>query len=462
MNGRDGPTRQRAAAGAAPTREDGLASNHPDTAPGAGEASLAQLLAVLWRRRLVVLGLTGLGVAAGFVYILVTKPLYRATASVRPGITAYTDLGGPVREWKLKDVTFWFDRGLYAEQVRETLGWPRDWPRPIIEAKFIARGSQNIQGGDVITLQTLSPEPGAAVEILEAAIDAFNTYAAADTLASGLALTRAGLEVRLAALANDRARLLTKRERIDLNIEETKKQLASIDAEKERVGLELGGIESANRLRQSLLAEAERQAQAASASREELERLLSRLTAGQEVAVPDSLVVAPAERTVAPWLLESLRRGDAGSAGTAAASVLALRRFEQRNRTLADSLRYEIELAASEVTDLQLKRDVDLEKERAAILTRVGDLHLQREQDIETERAEIDQRARGFSAQLAALSPLERIGKTQVSVRPVRPRRLRAVALSALAGAFGSLVCAFALDYLAAHRDEILGRRPSA
>ncbi len=395
--------------------------------PGDGETTLAQLLAVFWRRRLIVLGLTGLGLLAGVVYIIVTKPLYRATASVRPGITAYTEQGGPVREWKLKDITFWFEHGMYADPVREALGWPRGWPAPIIDARFIARGSQNIQGGDVVTLQTLSPEPQVAARILDLAIDAFNAFAAADSVASGLALTRAGLDIRLAGLETERVRLETKRQRIDLNIAETRQQLAGFDASRQRVELQLEEIESANRLRRSLLAEAEAQAKAAGGSRERLEAS----------AMP-------------------------AAAGTAAASALALRRFEQRNRALADSLRYEIEIAASAVIDLNLRRDVDLERERSAILTRLGDLQLQRERDYETERATLEQTARGYVAQLTALSPLERIGKTHVTIRPVRPRKLRAVALLTVAGAFASLAFALAWDYVATHRDEIRGRRDSA
>ncbi len=423
-----------------------------------GEASLASLLGVLWRRRVIVAGLTAAGLIAGFAYILVVDPLYRATASVRPGITAYTERGDPVREWKLKDVTYWFGRRMYADALRAAFGWPQWQPAPVIDAAFIPRGSQNIQGGDVITLQTLDTDPQRARRILDSAVDAFNSFAAADTTASGLALTRAGLEIQIANLRNEQDRLLTKRERLALSIADAEQELAGVAANRRRVDLDLAKIEAANRFRRSLLAVAEEQAGAAVHSREELERALRRVTAesGRPALPADSLAAALETRGIAPWLLESLRRGDAADAGTGAVSALALRRFEQRNRALADSLRYEIELAQGAVTDLELKRDVDLEKARVAATGRIGDLRLQQEQEVETERTTLEQAVRGKRAQLSALAPLERIGGTQVTTRPVRPRRLRAVLLLTLAGGLASLGAALGWDYLAAHRDEIL------
>jgi hypothetical protein len=350
--------------------------------------------------------------------------VYRATASVRPGITAFTERGDPVREWKLKDVTYWFGRKMYADALRATFGWSQRQPTPVIDADFIPRGSQNIQGGDVITLQTLDTDPQRAARVLDGAIDAFNVFAAADTTAGGLALTRAGLEVQLANLRNEQDRLLTKKERLALNIADAEQDLAGVAANRRRIDLELAKIAVANRLRHSLLATAEEQAAAALRSREELEQALRRLTA------------------------------EAGRPALPADSLAAT--IEQRNRTLADSLRYEIDLAQGAVTDLQLRRDVDLEKARVGAVGRIGDLKLQQEQEVATERMTLDQAIRGRRAQLSVLSPLERIGPTQVTTRPVRPRRLRAVILLTLAGGLASLATALGWDYLAAHRDEIL------
>ena len=266
-----------------------------------------------------------------------------------------------------------------------------------------ARGS--VPGGEAWKLKDIT-DPQRAARVLDGAIEAFNAFAAADTTVSGLALTRAGLEVQIANLRNEQDKLLTKKERLALTIADAEQDLAGVGANRQRTDLELAKIAAANRLRRSLLATAEEQAGAAVRSREELEQ--------------------------------------------------SLRRFEQRNRALADRFHYEIDLAPGAVTDLQLKRDVDLEKARVGAVGRIGDLKLQQEQEVATERTALEPAIRGRRAQLSVLSPRERIGRTQVTTRPVRPRKLRAVILLTLAGGLASLATALGWDYLAAHRDEIL------
>ncbi len=426
-----------------------------------GELTLAWLLGVLYRRRWLVLALTALGLLAGVFYGLVTPPLFRATASVRPGITAYTERGDPVREWKLKDVTQFFNKGAYADAVRRALGWPAGRPRPIITADFIARGSQNIQGGDVVTLATLVRDPQEGKAILDAAIAAFNDYANADTLASGIRLTRAGLEVRIASLEIDKEKLASKGERLTLAIAEVERELAQVDAQRRRAELELAKVEAANVYRRALLATAEEQAAAAHASLADLDGALAELRARRDRAAAagaDTLGRPADEATVLALWLGQQRNGTAEATGNAVVSALQVRRQEQRFRALADSLRYEIAVAAGTAEDLRLRRDVDIERDRSAVLKRVGEIRLERDRDLLTDRATIDQDIRGKRAQLAALSPLERIGRTAVTARPVRPRRLRAAAILTLAGLGGSILLALAWEYLSTHRREILGR----
>ncbi len=434
----------------------GPAWGGPASAP---DPSLARLLAILWRRRAIVLGLTLAGLLAGVVYGFVVTPLYRATASVRPGITAFTERGDPIRDWKLKDVTFWFNRSLYADDLRHAFGWPQDQHVPPIQAEFIARGSQNIQGGDVITLTVLDADPQRAARVLETAIGAFDAYVESDTVGTGMALTRAGLGIKIANARNEESKLDARGERLALQIAEAEKELASVAADRERYDLELKRIAHANEMRRSLLAVAEQQAREAAASRQSLEAGVQRLAKADTAAIATDPPAAAGAQGMLPWLMQSERRDEAAAAGTMAVSALALRRFEQRNLTLADSLRLELQLAENSVVDITLKRDVDLERTKAGILSKLGDLKLQQGQDIATARESLEQDIRGRRAQLAVLSPLERVGRIQVSAKPVRPRKLRAAAILTALGLCGSIGVALGWDYLTANRDLVLGRR---
>ncbi len=90
--------------------------------------SLPGLLNIVYRGRRLVLYATLAGLLAGIAYSFLTRPLYRATAQVRPGIVSYSDQGAPVREWALKDIVRWFRTMLYWEDMREQEQFAQRWP----------------------------------------------------------------------------------------------------------------------------------------------------------------------------------------------------------------------------------------------------------------------------------------------------------------------------------------------
>jgi hypothetical protein len=167
-----------------------------DAAP-VSSVSLPGLLNILYRGRRLVLLATAVGLVAGLAYSFLVRPLYRATAQVRPGIVSYSDFGAPVREWALKDIVRWFRTYLYWEDLRQLEPFAdRKGPPPIL-ADHIPEGPQYQQGGDVITLTCLDADPLLAVAILRSAIGSFNSQASQDSLGSTMHLTLGGARVRL-------------------------------------------------------------------------------------------------------------------------------------------------------------------------------------------------------------------------------------------------------------------------
>jgi hypothetical protein len=428
------------------------------TAPGT--ITLAALLNILWRRRLIVLLLTGLGVAAGIVYGMVVTPLYRATAQVRPGITAYTEAGGPVREWALKDITRFFQRQLYLPSVRRQMGWGPDQGFPVIHADFIARGAQNIQGGNVVTLETLSPSPDEARRILEAAISAFNEYAEADTVASGFFLTRRGLEIQIRQLQNETDKLDNEKAHVDIEIVKQKASLELVEAEQQRLELELQKVDQDNAYRSHVSEQSEREAAAALVGLGRVEDRLRDLPAAEPGAMArrDSLLASRGEDPLHFWLLATQRQNDAVAVSEMVLGALEVRERAFRDQARADSLRHVIEMSDYYVKDLRLSKTIELDKERVEIRAELADLQLQRDQEMVSQRVELEQQMLGKQAQLRALSSLERVGRTDASDHPVRPRRLRAVVILGFLGLLGSICLAFVWEYLAVNRDIILAR----
>lgn len=433
----------------------------PPGQPAGPVITLALLLNVLWRRRWLVVGLTLLGLAAGFVYGRVVTPLYQATAQVRPGITSFTPDGQPIREWQLKDIVRFFQRGLHGEIMREQLGWDPRLGTPVIRAEFIPRGTQNIQGGNVITLSTLAPTREAALNTLRLAIDSFVRYAQDDSASNGLYLTRRGLQIQAAQLRNKIDALDTRRQELDLQIAGKEAELQLVTLEAHRVDLETRKIGILNEHR---LGNAERSEQDARALREEMARVEAAIAdlraAGPGlIARRDSLAAALGQATGSPtWLMNALLNDEASALSEMVLGGLQLRSRAFLDESRADSLRQALALADFAVEDLRLKKEIELGKQTTDIRNEIAVLALERDGELANERVELEQEIAAREVQLRALTALERIGTAHASMQPVRPRRLRAIMILGALGLAGAVALAFAWEYLEVHRDEIFRR----
>jgi len=420
----------------------------PEAAPthGSDAISLAQILAILWRRRAIVLGLTLLGLVAGVVYGLVVTPLYRGTAQVRPGITAFGPQGGPIRGWQLKDITHWYDSGLYAESVAGELGIePADCP--LIEATFIPRGMQNLQGGNVITLSTLVPDQQQARTVLEASIRGFDAYSRADSTSNALALTEGGLRLRMDGLRNDLARIDTRHDLLGIEIEKQKAMLADIEIESKLNDIRYRRLRAEVGLRNRGLDDLE----------EEIAGLREDHTLLQEAA-----------GSLTGDMLRPMAPDSTGAAAPLAGQVLGdilahstdMRSRMRWSEIMSDSLSYQNEITSLNMDGFLLRSALELEQKRLEISSGLIQMEIERDQTLDQERRVLENEIRSIEVQLGMLASLEKIGATRVTEKPVRPRKARAAILLTIFGLFASIGAALTWDYLSGNRDVILGPRP--
>jgi hypothetical protein len=411
------------------------------------DINLASILNILWRRRLIVLGLPALGLLVGVLYGIFGTRRWEATATIRPGITAFAPDGGPVRHWQLKDITRWYDQQLYRRGLVERLGLARG-ARPVIRAEFIAQGLQNLQGGDVITLWTTGTSPELAAAILDSSIVLFEEYSEADTVSSQLKLTRDGLlleidglQARLEAVDRDEAALALKLDKaradsalvvaedlgmvlrmdaLDRHVEYCERRLVDLRDEEPRLVRDLDQVDLAMRR----LA-----AQGAAGS-------------GETVDVPD-------------WVRRDavLDGGDVLEALTRA--KLEVQHAVARNRALQDSLTFVAETKRLDRARLEIDRETTIRARIRESESTIGDLLLQRQYDLPHKRRDLRTKIHDREVRVTTLSPLQRVGTTVVSDKPVRPRTVRAVAILVVLGAMAGLVLGFAWDYVSGHRDEI-------
>ena len=431
-----------------------------DSSGPVDEISLARLLNILWRWKLIILLVTFVGFGAGIVYGLVTTPLFRAKAQVRPGITSFSEGGGPVREWLLKDIVSWFRRQLYWEEMKNEPRWDRYRGAPIIRAEFIPRGPQNRQGGNVITLDTLSPDPLEAVAILESAIESFIRQAAAETLSSTLFLTEAGIEVRMGGIRDDLEQLKAEKERLDLDIAEAKRRLGMVDLERKLIELDIAKLTASNEFHQRTLKVTEAEIERSLASLAEAQNVLAQSKASGSVnpAREDSLLASLSRDELTQWLLTNIAQTRTIQTGEMILRAQQLGQYVYRTRVKVDSLQYRINLENLEIDKLEGKRDLDLEKKRFDIEQTIAKLQIQRDRDLEHRRNQLTQDLTGLEVQLGVLSPLEKIGRIAVSSHPVRPRKLRATTILTILAFLSSIFLVLALEYYSRNKKVITAK----
>lgn len=395
---------------------------------------LASILNILWRRRIIALGLPLLGLLVGVAYGIMGTRRWEALATIRPGITAFDPSGGPARQWQQKDITRWYDLMLYRKDLEERLGLPAG-SAPMIRTEFIAQGLTNLAGGEVISLWTTATSPEMAAAVIDTSLVLFNEYAEADSVSSQIKLTRDGLLLQAAELENRLAAIDLAEEGVLLQLGEAEGDSLVVAEKSRNLVLEL---ESFDRKREYFL----RRVEELKAERPRLESELE----GLEAALARAGVSTDGGRAFAT------------STGVVEGLLDARLRLQENlsaNKAVADSMLYNSELAALDKSRLAIEGGSLLMSEMRSVERKIGDLRLKRKLDLPSQRRSLHFEIDARRSKLGLLSPTQRVGGTVVSDNPVRPRPLRAMAILVFLGTLGGLVLAFVWDYVSANRRKI-------
>lgn len=410
------------------------------------EFNLASLLNILWRRRLIVVGLPLLGLLVGVGYALWGTERWSATASVRPGITSFSAAGDPYRQWQLKDITTWYDKLMYRQDLNERLGLPRK-SRPVIKAEFIATGLTNLAGGEVVTLWTTGTSPELAAAIIDTSIALFQDYAEADTLSSQIKLTRDGLRLQVEVLKT-RLRTVDKREAgLNLDLQAARAESLVVAVLDKELGFELEKLSQKQSFFRKRMETLSQSRPAMEQDLDQIEEVLESVALGSPGSVDPENIPAWARRDAV------LDGGDV--LGGLADIRLRLQNQLERNAALVDSFGYELQLASLDYSRREIKRESTVESKLRDIEKKIGDLELEKNYELPVKRQEVHNDINSRLVQMGTLAPMQRVGATLVSDKPVRPRGKRATIILVFLGLIGGVTLAFVWDYVSANRREI-------
>ncbi len=421
----------------------------PPEALRESDISLASLLNVLWRRRWLVLLPPLLGLLVGILYGLFGTRRWEALATIRPGITAFSPEGGGFRQWQLKDITKFYENMLYRQDLVDRLGLPPN-ARPVIKAEFVAQGLQNLQGGDVVTLSTTGTSPALAAAILDTGIVLFEEFAEADSISSEIRLTRDGLQIQIAQKRAQLAALEAEALNLGLKIAAAVADSGKIETEAREIELEIARGDAETARHRNHLEILRDQEPRLAADLADLTAALTTVASAGSEGVPEGEVPGWVKRNAV------LDRGDLLQ--TIVTGKIAVEKALWDNRELQQESEAEILNLQFERQRLELQRQTTIAARRTAAMQQIGNLRLERVYQIPVKRQEIAADIREREVKLSTLAPLQRVGRTMVSSKPVRPRPLRATLILVFLGGIGGLALGLGWDYVDRNRREIFAR----
>lgn len=419
--------------------------------------SVGGVLNILYRRRLVIVAATALGLAAGIAYGIIVKPLYRATAQVRPGIVAFNAEGGPIRETALEDLVGWFDKKLYWRDLQQQEGYRTLKVAPIIVAEFVPT-LNFVAGGDVVTLTNLARSPERAKETLVRSIESYNNQAALDSLGSSLHLTRRNARLKMERLTQDMAKLDAEKERTQLKIDEQKRELTMVGLQRQSLELDLQRLREENAWRGRAVTELRAEAGAGRDRVKEADKLLAR-TMETEKQTGGGIAAGEGAGAVSEVLLQTASREQAGRAGELLGTVNSMSLGVINANVRADSLAAVITANELEMRRLRLVLEIELAKKTADIEQKIHDLQIVIDRDLPRERALLQADRDAEQTKLDVAAPLQRLGVVTATEKPVRPRKARAAAILTFLGLCGGTALALGWEYFENNRAVITATR---
>jgi len=371
---------------------------------------------------------------------------------------AYTPDGAPLRGWAREDIINYFESSLFWDDMRQDPRLEHLSGPPVVEATYVPSAMQFMAGGDVITLNNLSTSPQEAVHVLDVAMEAFNRMGRRDTLGGDLSLSVRGIEITMDRIRADVEMVGAKEERAKLEIEELNRQIAVVDYEESRLKLDLETIGEVNDWRRRSVASLDEEIKTATGRLVQAEEMLA-LSLQSESQAGGGLGDSPGSDPVDTVLRQTASREQAGRVGELLVRVNDLSHAIHTNRVKADSLTMQISAAENEMARLRLMGEVVLDKKREDIKQAIADKNIILARDLPNEKTHLEGQLLSEQVKLNMITPLELVGRTTATDRPVRPRKPRAISILTILALFGGIGLALTLEYIQANRQAIFQAR---
>ena len=364
------------------------------------EIDLGELLAILWRRRSVMIGVVLLCTLLGLVYCLITTPLFEIDSQIRPGITGYDSKGSEVRSLTPEAIKFWFSKKGYSGIITKKSS---NLSRPI----DIKASSQ--KDSDMVDISFYWPDKDQGVAILKKILQAFS-----DTLNKNM-----HQEIEI-----NKKKLEEKISRLKLQLQQTLNMLQDLEGQVQQ--------------RKNNITLLEAMIITLDKNKVQMQRAKKRIEQQVKNVYDNTNELIELRK-------EMIKAGS--KAGIDKFALLMYSNIVQQNISYITNLEQRLATIEKEINEFHVKK-AENKGEIENIKIEIQNLTSKLKKEIPLRQKSLEKQINIVRAQEAALQPIEIIQAPFSSPKPVKPKTKLVMTLSVVLGFFLAIFAAATIEFL--------------
>ena len=356
--------------------------------PVEDEIDLADILAVFWRHRLLIVVVTLSVIAVGAVYCFTSTPLYEINAQVRPGVTSYTSNYKEKRSLTPGAIKYWFSKKAYASYLNDVSGGKHRRTIPTIRATT-NRNSR------IINLLLYWPDHKEGKFLLEKALEAFS-YTFKKNLKGEIAIGKNRLQQKIGQLKLQLQQIENNKNELKGDIKEKENKILLLKKRLDTLKKDRKEKEKTKKYVETHLKEVYKNTDQFIRLRKEM------ITAGT-------------------------------FAGVDKFSLLMLSNIVQQNISYASNLEKRISTLEKELNDFIIQ-EMQFKSEIDKIHLAIAQLRSRLSKELPIKEQALEKQIDVIKSEINTIQPLEIVQSPFSSLGPVKPRKKMIMALSAVMG----------------------------
>ncbi len=420
------------------------------------EIDLLSLIAVLWQRKKLIIGVVvGLTVLAAVLVTFVMTPRYRIKALISPGIIGFNEAGQPLQAASPSDLQQWLTDGGYMDDMISRLS-PEALEKGLIPGPNSIK--VNVPGnGQIMTVSLYSPAPEQAKQSLDMILEIMTQKQ------SSYEHAKTNLEKNMAVLSEQLENWDIQQTRYFVGVGKFTRELELMKKDLER-------LQTSHQVAIEVMTG---EIQIMEKDLERLEKIIDSQTVASK-----RLLVKIEEVNTNTSTIRELRNGIADTEENEMVLLMyaniiqqnldnAVRLEERRDQLLQDIIDKEhlydvkLKMVANKKLELgELKEQQRLEQQnlKQTISNKeweLDDLKENKSRELEVQKKELSRQLDVLKFQVSQLTPLQIVQSPLSSNDPVKPDKVKIVALAGVMGMFLGIFLAFMVEFYVRNKDRL-------